>query len=73
MVSKNLSVCLSVTKFDPNYLRTGRTEWAEIFFWTSMAKTARQADPHPEAEPSITFMTFWQETIALTRPIRRGV
>ena len=23
-------VCLSVTKFDPN-LRTGRTEWAEIF------------------------------------------
>ena len=32
MVSKNLSVCLSVTKFDPNYLRTGRTEWAEIFW-----------------------------------------
>ena len=31
MVSKNLSVCLSVTKFDPNYLRTSRTEWAEIF------------------------------------------
>ena len=30
MVSKNLSVCLSVTNFDPNYLRTGRIEWAEI-------------------------------------------
>ena len=30
MVSKNMSVCLSVTNFDPNYLRTGRTEWAEI-------------------------------------------
>ena len=28
MVSKYLSV----TKFDPNYLRTGRTEWAEIFW-----------------------------------------
>ena len=26
---KNLSVCLSVTNFDPNYLRTGRIEWAE--------------------------------------------
>ena len=25
-------VCLFVTKFDPNYLRTGRTEWAEFFF-----------------------------------------
>ena len=37
-VSKNLSVCLSVTKFDPNYLRIGRTEWAEIYFRTSMAK-----------------------------------
>ena len=24
-------VCLSVTNFDPNYLGTGRTEWAEIF------------------------------------------
>ena len=31
MVSKNFSVCLSVTNFDPNYLGTGRTEWAEIF------------------------------------------
>ena len=27
----------SVTKFDPNYLRTGRTEWDEFFFRTSMA------------------------------------
>ena len=26
-----LSVRLSVTNFDPNYLWTGRTEWAEIF------------------------------------------
>ena len=32
-------VCLSVINFDPNYLRTGRTEWAEIFFRTSMAKS----------------------------------
>ena len=31
MVSKNLYVCLSVTKLYPNYLRTDRTEWAEIF------------------------------------------
>ena len=31
MVSKNLSVCLSVTYFDPKYLLTGRIEWAEIF------------------------------------------
>ena len=31
MVSKNLSVYLSVIIFDPNYLRTGTTEWAEIF------------------------------------------
>ena len=29
MVSKNLSVCLSVTNCEPNYLRTGRTEWAK--------------------------------------------
>ena len=29
MVSKNLSVCLSVVNFDPNYLRTGKTEWAK--------------------------------------------
>ena len=31
-------VRLSVTKFDPNYLRTGKAEWAEIFYSTSMAK-----------------------------------
>ena len=31
MVSKNLSVCLSVEKFDLNYLRTGEIELAEIF------------------------------------------
>ena len=24
-------VCLSVTKFDPNYLGTGKTKWAEFF------------------------------------------
>ena len=23
-------VCLSIINFDPNYLRTGRTEWADI-------------------------------------------
>ena len=36
MLSKNLSVRLSVTNFDPNYHRTGKTEWAETFlghFW----------------------------------------
>ena len=32
-------VCLSVTKLDPNSLRTGKTEWAEIFSRTSMAKS----------------------------------
>ena len=31
MVSKNLSVCLSVVNFYPNYLRTGKKEWLEIF------------------------------------------
>ena len=38
IVSKNLSVCL-FTKLDPNYLRTGKTKWAEIFSGTSMAKS----------------------------------
>ena len=36
-----LSVCLSVVNFDPNYLRTGKTEWAKklgIFF--------HKNDPH---------------------------
>ena len=23
--------CLSITNFDPNYLRTGKTEWTEFF------------------------------------------
>ena len=32
-------VRLYVTNFDPNYLATGQTEWAEIFFRKSMAKT----------------------------------
>ena len=32
-------VCLTVTEFDPNYLRTGKTEWAEKIFRTSMAKS----------------------------------
>ena len=27
MVSKNLSACLSVVNFDPNYLRTSKPEW----------------------------------------------
>ena len=31
-------VCLSVINFDPNLLRSGKKEWAEIFFETSMAK-----------------------------------
>ena len=38
MVSKNLSVCLSVVNFDPNYPKTGKTEWAKKIM-TSMAKT----------------------------------
>ena len=33
------SVHLSVTNFDPYYLRTGKTEQAETFFRTSMAKS----------------------------------
>ena len=34
-------ICLSVCKdFDPNYLRIGRTEWADMFcvFWDIFAK-----------------------------------
>ena len=31
MVSKNSSVCLSVAKFDLNYLRTGKIEWTDFF------------------------------------------
>ena len=38
MVSKNLSVYLSLVNFDPNYLGTGRTEWAEKNIRTSLAK-----------------------------------
>ena len=37
MVSENLSVflsvCLSVTNFDPNYLRSGKTEWNKIHLY----------------------------------------
>ena len=29
MVPKNLSVCLPVVNFEPNYLRTGETEWEQ--------------------------------------------
>ena len=32
MLSKNSSLCLFVPNVNPNYLRTGRIEWAEIFF-----------------------------------------
>ena len=32
-------ICLSVVNSDPNYLRTGKTEWAKQKFRTSMAKT----------------------------------
>ena len=38
MVSKNLSVCLSVTYFDLQYLRTGEIEWAEIVLGISLSK-----------------------------------
>ena len=34
-----LSVCLSVAKFDLNYLRTGEIEWADIFFRISLSKS----------------------------------
>ena len=36
MVSKYLSVCLSVMNFDLNYLRTGEIGWAEIFYRISL-------------------------------------
>ena len=39
MVSKNLNVCLSVVNSNPNYLRTGKKEWAKKKFKTSMAKS----------------------------------
>ena len=32
-------VCLSVKNFDLNYLRTGKIEWAEIFFRISSSKS----------------------------------
>ena len=32
-------VCLSVTKFNPNYLRTGKTEWAEKFLIFLLTRT----------------------------------
>ena len=32
-----LTVCLSVTNFDPNFLRTGKTQWAK-FFWDIFVK-----------------------------------
>ena len=38
MVSKNLSVSLSVHTFNNNYLRTGKTEWAKKIV-KSMAKS----------------------------------
>ena len=39
MMSKNLSVCLSVTNFDLNYFRTDEIEWAEIFWGMSLSKS----------------------------------
>ena len=39
---KKLSVCLSVAKFDPNYLRTGKTEWAKIFLGHLLQKAMSQ-------------------------------
>ena len=38
MVSNNFSVCLSVTNFNLNYVRTGKIEWAEKFLGTSLSK-----------------------------------
>ena len=32
-------ICLSVTKFDPNYLKTGGIKWYEIFFEISLPKS----------------------------------
>ena len=42
MVSKNLFVCLSVTKFDINYLRTGKKDWAKNFWGISLSKSVVQ-------------------------------
>ena len=38
----NEFVCLPVTKFDPNYLRTGKTDWAAIFLGHLRQKTMSQ-------------------------------
>ena len=35
-------VCLSVTNFDINYLRTGEIEWAEKIFKISLSKRVVQ-------------------------------
>ena len=36
-LSACLSVCPSVTNFDPNYLRTGRTEWGKKLIYDFLA------------------------------------
>ena len=46
MVSKNLSVCLSVVNFDPNYLRTGKTEWAKKLIYDFLAGNNYPDSPH---------------------------
>ena len=56
-------VCLSVTKFDPNYLRTGKTEWAEIFLGHHWQKAMSQkklsvkglVGPRPRAKTAIYY------------------
>ena len=63
MVSKNLSVCLSVylsvTKFDPNHLKTGKTEWAEIFLGHLWQKVMFQNFFPSDALLATNFIIKW--------------
>ena len=60
MVSKKLSVCLSFTNFDPNYLGTGRTEWAEIF----LGHFRKNDDLSSNQKPK----TIWKKFATLAAP-----
>ena len=42
-----MSVCLSVTNSDPNYVRTGRTEWADFFKDIYASLVTRPVFVHP--------------------------
>ena len=64
MVSKNVSVPLSdVTNFDPNYLRTGKTEWAKknsplLYFLFKKGLTGGSKYRLP-INRNIRLQTFW--------------